>query len=81
MDYKVYTAKTYTGKFVLNIVIDGFHCQTVNELYMKLYLLDLIDDGKEFKRKIKTLRFSLEFDMNNPREYIESLLIMGKLTS
>jgi len=81
MDYKVYTTKTYTGKFVLNVVINGFHCKNKEELYRELYLLDLIDDIKEFRRKIKSLRFSLEFDMNNTREYIESLLIMGKLTS
>jgi len=78
MEYKVYTTKTYQGKYALSVTINDLYFTDIKKLEFYLSSLELIADIKEFK-KIKSLKFTNENDMNEAKDYIESILIMGKL--
>ena len=81
MEYGLFTSKLHNGKFTLSVKVDGIHFTDPTQLSHFLFHLDYIDDIGEFRKHVKTLKFSMEFDMNRVKDYIESILIWHKLTS
>ena len=79
MEYRLYTTKTYTGKWNLSVVINGIYFTDINKLALKLRQLELISDEREFKKEIITLRSTTEEEMNRAKELLDSLLIWGKI--
>ena len=81
MEYGLFTSKLHNGKFALSAKINGNYFTDITQLAHYLYYNDFINDLGEFKKHVKTLKFSIEFDMNRAKDYIESILIWNKLTS
>jgi len=81
MKYQLYTTKTYMGIWKLSLVINGNYFTDIDRLSHYLRMIDLINDKNEFKKIVKTLNFSTEDKMNQAKDYLDALLIFGKLIS
>ena len=86
MNYKIYTCISYDGKYRFGVDFNYNYYTNIKRLGYAFVIKGLINDVEDFKKNIRlytkssTLSFNNKKNMNEARDYIESLLIMAKLT-
>ena len=85
MKYDIHCSENYDGKYRMGISIDYNYYTRIDEISYKLQYLGVLDNNRDFIKEMKkyTKRQNFTFDskekMNEAKEYINSLLIIGSL--